>query len=249
MYIWNKKILPLLASQLTRATFNTWLANTSQVGPFDGKTLIIGTPNAFAKDWLDNRLLATAQRAAEVITGTPVALEFVLQTGPDSAVAAGKNERAPEPGPGEFSIELVSFDPNQKGFVMASNYSTRFWQPYLNLHNTSLSPFFLWITLKSFAFEAQRGAWPSIQTLADICAKGQRYKLLGRAGRKGCDEITGALDILEQQRIVHVRRTGQGHLVDAHALGPGQPHQAHHAHQGNQHYYHKSLFHFCLLFR
>jgi hypothetical protein len=131
----------------------------------------------------------------------------------------------PAPGPGEIAVELVEFDPTKRGFVMTANYAIRFWQPYLGQ-----LPFSLWQTLRSFAFRADEDAWPSIQTLADICANGNRHAILGRARRNGRKPIVGALETLENERIVWVLHSGSGRMTRYHfrvlgslpLLTPGQ---------------------------
>ena len=45
-----------LQLQMTRATFDTWIKDTRIISQ-DNEQLIIGTKNAFAKDWLENRRL------------------------------------------------------------------------------------------------------------------------------------------------------------------------------------------------
>jgi len=189
-----------LQLQLPRATFDTWIKDTKAVH-FDGKTLIIAVPNPFALDWLSNSLQAVISRTASRIAKAPVTLRFqaMTQTKPSD------NGREPEPRPGEIAVELVEFDPTKRGWVQASNYAIRFWQPYLGP-----LPFALWLTLRSFAFHADRDTWPSIQTLADICANGNRHRILGRATRKGRAAQTGALQVLENERIVWVKRFGSG---------------------------------------
>ncbi|MDX1523904.1 MAG: DnaA N-terminal domain-containing protein [Anaerolineae bacterium] len=213
---WTSDVLPQLRQQMTRATFETWLSDTRQVGEIDDDVLTIGVASAYAKDWIEHRLSDTIRRTASSLAGQALALKVIInQTSADPAPpATGENGHGPNlsppPAPGEIAVELISFDPTQRGFVMTSNYAVRFWQPYLNTLQAKVSPFTLWQTIKAFAYDSNRDAWPSIQTLADICAGGQRYKILGRAERKGCRRIVGALEVLEQQRIVYVKRVGSG---------------------------------------
>jgi len=205
-----------LRLQMTRATFETWVDQTHQVGDIADNRLTIGVPNSYAQDWLENRLYETIQRAVSAVAEQSLDLAFVIDGPPaaaDNGTGTNGTEPPPEPGPGQIAVELVSFDPTQRGFIMTSNYATRFWQPYLDLFNTPISPFQLWLTIKSFAYDCQKETWPSIQTLADICAKGQRYKILGRAPRKGAGSVTGTLEVLEEQRIIYVRKRGAGRKI------------------------------------
>ncbi len=206
-----------LQLQMTQATFDTWVQDTHLVS-FEDDALIIGVKNAFAKDWLENRLFATINRTVTNIVGQPIDIQFVLDAvGGDKSPGPGQppeNGTEPEWEPDQAGVELFNFDPTQRGFVMTSNYATRFWQPYLNSF-CYISPFVLWVTLKSFAFQAdKRDTWPSINTLADICANGDRQYILGRAARKGRKRVVGALEVLEDERIVYVKRVGSGRKVN-----------------------------------
>jgi len=205
-----------LRLQMTQATFDTWIKETEQIGDLEAGTLTIGVPTAFAQDWLANRLYETLQRSVIRVTGSEVELLFVVE--PLLSSTNGSGDAAPEPElePGQLAVQLFSFDPTQRGFVMTSNYATRFWQPYLDLFKAKVPPFTVWQTLKSFAFECQMKDWPSIEMLADICARGQRYKLLGRAERKGCGRIVGAFEVLEGERIIYIKKTGRAKRISYH---------------------------------
>jgi len=74
--IW-RAALGELQLQMTRPTFNTWLKNTRAFSYEDG-TLIIGVHNAYAKDWLENRLLSIIKRTLVGIVGRAVEARFVL---------------------------------------------------------------------------------------------------------------------------------------------------------------------------
>ena len=66
-----------LQMQMTQATFDTWVKDTHVVSQDNG-TLVIGTKNAFAKDWLENRLLTTINRTVTSLLGHPVDIQFVV---------------------------------------------------------------------------------------------------------------------------------------------------------------------------
>ena len=67
-----------LQLQMTRATFDTWVKDTSVMAYEDGE-FIIGVPNAYAKDWLDNRLYAAVKRTLAQVAGRTVSLRFVVR--------------------------------------------------------------------------------------------------------------------------------------------------------------------------
>lgn len=67
-----------LQLQLTRATFETWVKNTFVIG-YEDNTFVVGAHNAYAKDWLENRLLTTIKRTLIGIIGRTVDIRFVVR--------------------------------------------------------------------------------------------------------------------------------------------------------------------------
>ena len=59
-----------LELQMTRATFNTWIKPVSAVS-WDKDTFVLGTPNGYIKDWLENRLCTPIARTLTGIIGQP----------------------------------------------------------------------------------------------------------------------------------------------------------------------------------
>ena len=111
---------------------------------------------------------------------------------------------------------------------MTSNYTWWYWQPYLAAReretgatNTGVA-FCLWNTMRSFpAAWAEKGRphWPSICTLADMVARGNRHKLLGRNAygkKKRYNRTVGALEILENEHIVWPQPIGHGRDIIYH---------------------------------
>jgi len=234
MEIWQTA-LNTLKLQMTRATFDTWLANTQLIN-YDEHTaaFTIGVANAYAKDWLEHRLHQIILRTLSRLTGKTATVQFTILYPTTSTTVGdapgpslqkrplGETDLEPAdqdlPADCRFGIELVSFDPTSKGWVMTSNYAHQFWQPYLTAierENGTRSggiAFPLWQLLRSFPASWQGRSnpnWPSIQTLADIVANGNRHKVLGRAACKGRQRTIGALETLEQARIVWTRTYGQ----------------------------------------
>lgn len=71
-----------LELQMTKATFDTWLRDTSLISYEDG-TFVIGVYSAYAKDWLENRLLTTIKRTLANLMGRSVEVKFAVKTGRD----------------------------------------------------------------------------------------------------------------------------------------------------------------------
>src|SRR5689334_17593425 len=93
-----------LQLEMTKATFETWVQDTSLLTHEDG-TFVIGVPNAYAKDWLENRLLNTVKRTLTGLVGHTVEVRFVVW--PNSTK---KGDLAPDvlPQVSETADELVN---------------------------------------------------------------------------------------------------------------------------------------------
>jgi chromosomal replication initiator protein len=74
--VWESA-LGQLRTQMTQATFDTWVKGTRVVSQ-DQDYLTIGTNNPFAKDWLENRLYTTINRTVTGIMGHPVDIKFIV---------------------------------------------------------------------------------------------------------------------------------------------------------------------------
>lgn len=221
--VWNE-ILSNLEGQMTRATFATWLVDSRLIDQEDGH-LFVSVRNHFAVDWLSTRLHDTVLRTAARVLGRPVEVTFVAADGNQPAPDDGGDVDPAEAGirpDSRIAIELINYDPLRAGFVMTSNYAWWYWLPYLaaceretGATNTGVT-FCLWNVLRSFpAAWSGRGQphWPSICTLADMAASGNRHKLIGRSAhgkKRRYNRTVGALEILENERIVWPQRIGTG---------------------------------------
>src|SRR5260370_26198242 len=66
--------------QLAKRTYDMWLKNTSVVAA-DGNTFKIGVPSKLAKDWLEDRFSGLIQETLHAVTGSEVAIDFVISPG------------------------------------------------------------------------------------------------------------------------------------------------------------------------
>ena len=66
--------------EMPRATYDTWVRDAELLTYEDG-TYIIGVRNAYARDWLEDRLLSTAKQVLAGITGRTVEVRFVVWQG------------------------------------------------------------------------------------------------------------------------------------------------------------------------
>ncbi len=78
-HVWQAA-LGQLQLQMTQATYDTWVKDTRLVAR-DQDRLVVGTKNAFAKDWLENRLFVTINRTVTSLLGYPVDIQFVVDSG------------------------------------------------------------------------------------------------------------------------------------------------------------------------
>ncbi len=72
-----QSVLGQLQMEMPRASFDTWVRDTKPVSYQDG-TLTVGVRNAYARDWLDDRLASTVNRLLLGITNASVDVKFVV---------------------------------------------------------------------------------------------------------------------------------------------------------------------------
>jgi chromosomal replication initiator protein len=76
-----------LQMELPRAAFDTWVRDAEYL-TYEDSTFIIGVRNAYARDWLEDRLLATVKRVLTGILGKTVDVRFVVWQGDPQVEAA-----------------------------------------------------------------------------------------------------------------------------------------------------------------
>ena len=72
-----QSVLGQLQLEMPRASFDTWVRDTKPVSYQDGM-LTVGVRNAYARDWLENRLASTVNRLLVGITSSTVDVRFVV---------------------------------------------------------------------------------------------------------------------------------------------------------------------------
>ncbi len=77
-----------LELRMTKPTFNTWIKPTSALTYEDG-TLVISVPNAYTKDWLENRLLPVIKRTLADIAYRTIEVRFTLHQSHQALDASG----------------------------------------------------------------------------------------------------------------------------------------------------------------
>ena len=97
--IWQV-VLRQLQHEISRTAFDAWVRET-QALDWDGTTLRVGVPNAFAQEWLQSRLPALVEPKLQLLLHVPQPrVQFVLLTNghaKGTLPAAGEEPSAPEP--------------------------------------------------------------------------------------------------------------------------------------------------------
>ena len=104
-----QSVLGQLQMEMPRASFDTWVRDTKPVSYQDG-VLTVGVSNAYARDWLENRLASTVNRLLVGILNSSVDVNFIVN---GNEVEQNVDE-APQ-------ARLESFDRTQDGPVYTSD--------------------------------------------------------------------------------------------------------------------------------
>jgi chromosomal replication initiation ATPase DnaA len=81
---------------VSRAELETWLRPAGLIGR-DGATLLVGAPNAVARDRIASRLLPVLREALAATIGVTVGIEVVVQMGVEESRSRGV-EQSERPG-------------------------------------------------------------------------------------------------------------------------------------------------------
>ncbi|MGF1520850.1 MAG: chromosomal replication initiator protein DnaA [Leptolyngbyaceae cyanobacterium] len=91
--LWQK-VLAELQEQLSRPTFETWI-KSAQAKSLSETTLVVATPNPFARSWLQKYYLGTIATVVTTILGRSVDIRVVVDSG-ESTGAPLEENAAPE---------------------------------------------------------------------------------------------------------------------------------------------------------
>jgi chromosomal replication initiator protein len=95
--VWDAA-LGQLQLEMPRATFDTWVRDAELLAYEDG-TFIVGVQNAYARDWLEDRLRSTVCRVLTSVTGRSSAVRFVVWHGEMEEVQPSFETPSPVPVP------------------------------------------------------------------------------------------------------------------------------------------------------
>lgn len=77
-----------LQTEMSKASYETWVRNAELV-KFDQNCFTIGVQNAYARDWLENRLSSTVSRLLTGLMNLPQAVQFTRILIPIGSRTAG----------------------------------------------------------------------------------------------------------------------------------------------------------------
>ncbi len=95
--------------EMPRAAYDTWVRDTELLTYEDG-TYVVGVRNAYARDWLEDRLLPTAKQVLAGISGRTVEVRFVVWQG-DPADQLRETSLAPISIPADISATSSNLNP------------------------------------------------------------------------------------------------------------------------------------------
>ena len=72
-----QSVLGQLQMEMPKASFDTWVRDTQPLS-YEGGTLTVGVRNAYARDWLENRLTSTVDRLLVGILNLNASVDFVV---------------------------------------------------------------------------------------------------------------------------------------------------------------------------
>ncbi len=124
-----QNVLAELRQEMPKSSFDTWVRDTKAIS-FDGEEITVAVSNAYARDWLEDRLSTTVQQKLSALLGKKVRVKFVVKpngngkdpegtesTLPPSGRRSTSAAYAPSADPSTFLNPKYTFD----NFVVGSN--------------------------------------------------------------------------------------------------------------------------------
>jgi chromosomal replication initiator protein len=87
--------LASIETKLSKPSFETWLKSTRALS-YQDSNLVVGAPNEFARDWLENRYAKLISNAIQEITGSEVHVRFVIPQNEQEEELSTRNQPAPK---------------------------------------------------------------------------------------------------------------------------------------------------------
>jgi chromosomal replication initiator protein len=99
-----QSVLGQLQMEMPRASFDTWVRDTKPISYQNGK-MVIGVRNAYARDWLENRLSSTVSRLLVGIVNASVNVDFVVNVNEFEPVLEEKPVLRTQPGSYDYAMQ------------------------------------------------------------------------------------------------------------------------------------------------
>ena len=121
-----QSVLGQLQMEMPRASFDTWVRDTRPLSYEDG-VLTVAVRNAYARDWLENRLLSTVSRLLAGMMNRAVDVRFVVANGYEVAdvdeTPAAPVEKIDSPQPAVVQQRNSTLNPRYtfENFVVGAN--------------------------------------------------------------------------------------------------------------------------------
>ncbi|HEU4480640.1 MAG TPA: chromosomal replication initiator protein DnaA [Actinomycetota bacterium] len=113
-----------LRTRLSDGNFTAWFARSRPVS-IDGTALVLAIPNAFTKDWIENRYLEDVSTALSKISGHPMSVALVVDESlaQHEEVSLETSAEAPSQAPAVRTAEAPHFHPKYTfdSFVIGSS--------------------------------------------------------------------------------------------------------------------------------
>jgi hypothetical protein len=208
MDLWQT-VLAELRTQVTQSTFDTWLADTAAARI--GSQLTVFCSNAFAKDWLESRLLARIRRVVDDVAGQPLDINFAINKFPP--------QRNPVPTKaGEIFVEIIKLP--TEPFLKVSKYSLWFWQSLMG--NIAFSTYLMLRSRDHYMdkFWGKRHRL-SVELIAEILQVNRQAITGVQRLRNGVKRWTpGAFDAINEHQVgkIDSARTGRSTIYHARIL-------------------------------
>ena len=89
-----QSVLGQLQMEMPRASFDTWVSDTRALS-YDNGLMVIAVHNAYARDWLENRLLSTVSRLLAGMMDRGVEVRFVVDSAAGTADESVEEAESP----------------------------------------------------------------------------------------------------------------------------------------------------------
>ncbi len=110
-----QSVLAQLQMDMPRASFDTWVRDTRPLA-YENGMITVGVRNAYARDWLENRLAANVSRMLIEILNSNVSVNFVV-------TQSDENASSTDPEPAAASMEVTPPEPKARHMSLNPRYT------------------------------------------------------------------------------------------------------------------------------